>query len=359
VQVYDGYTGRRLNHILRFDCQVYNINFSPDGKYATIKITPKDRLAIVNTQFWKVITILDFKVRCAEFSPDSDRLATANLDNTINIWQVNELVNEQRPEPIEILRGHSSGIGTIVFSKDGNRILTGSGDRTARLWDVQSGETIHVLKGHASGVGKAVFTCDEERIVTGSGDATIRIWDSKTGKLLLTSVEYESGNWLAFESAYGYYTGTSAAADWARIRVKDRDYPLSSYDTIFYNPDKVQSSLEGKQIKGPAFVFSAPELEITTPKESGKVQERSFLLEAWAKDTYGFDLEKVQVNQDGVDLPVDQIKRAIEETQNGKKVTLSLMLGIPEGQPSTTIKVRVTNTRDIKSEIRTIALFYE
>ena len=66
---------------------------------------------------------------------------------------------------------------SAAFSPDGTRIVTASGDRTARLWDVASGAEIAVLRGHDDSVREsAAFSPDGTRIVTASDDNTARIW---------------------------------------------------------------------------------------------------------------------------------------------------------------------------------------
>ena len=65
------------------------------------------------------------------------------------------------------------------FSPDGKRIVTASGDKTARIWDAETYQQIAVLKGHEDAVSSAAFSPDGKRIVTASAD-TAKIWDAKT-----------------------------------------------------------------------------------------------------------------------------------------------------------------------------------
>ncbi len=56
------------------------------------------------------------------------------------------------------------------FSPDGSRIVTASEDKTAKVWDAQTGAEVLTLKGHTSRVYSAAFSPDGSRIVTGSDD---------------------------------------------------------------------------------------------------------------------------------------------------------------------------------------------
>src|SRR6476659_4690111 len=89
---------------------------------------------------------------------------------------------------IAVLSGHDDGVQSAAFSPDGSRIVTASWDKTARIWDVASARAlllarvlrlateIAVLRGHENTVTSAAFSPDGSRIVTGSSDKTARIW---------------------------------------------------------------------------------------------------------------------------------------------------------------------------------------
>jgi WD40 repeat protein len=76
------------------------------------------------------------------------------------------------------LRGHTDAVSSASFSPDGARIVTGSNDGTAKVWDAQSGAEVLTLKGHTNWVASASFSPDGARIVTASWDKTAKVWDS-------------------------------------------------------------------------------------------------------------------------------------------------------------------------------------
>ena len=75
--------------------------------------------------------------------------------------------------------GHTDFVYSIAFSPDGKRLLSGSSDRTARLWDIESGKEVAQLKGHQGVVQQAVYCHDGSLIATASSRPDqVRIYDS-------------------------------------------------------------------------------------------------------------------------------------------------------------------------------------
>ena len=118
----------------------------------------------------------DYSVKTVAFGPDNSRVLAALSDKTARIWDV-----ETGKENL-VLRGHEDLVRSAAFSSDGSRIVTASNDKTARIWDSATGKEIAVLRGHEDSVLSAAFSPNGSRIVTASGDNTARIWDSATGK---------------------------------------------------------------------------------------------------------------------------------------------------------------------------------
>ena len=86
------------------------------------------------------------------------------------------------PATLSVWRRHTSGIMSLAYSPDGWTVVSGSFDKTVRIWDAQTGAAVgEPLAGHTSSVFSVAHSPDGQNIISGSSDNTIRIWDAQTG----------------------------------------------------------------------------------------------------------------------------------------------------------------------------------
>ncbi|KAJ3925600.1 MAG: hypothetical protein NXY57DRAFT_1068057 [Lentinula lateritia] len=90
----------------------------------------------------------------------------------------------------------SARLQSVQYSPDGTRIVSGSHDKTLRIWDARTGTQIGVpLQGHDDRVSSVAFSPDGTRIVSGSHDKTLRIWDARAGTQIGVPLQGHDG-WL-------------------------------------------------------------------------------------------------------------------------------------------------------------------
>ncbi len=80
--------------------------------------------------------------------------------------------------------GHTGRVNSVVFSPDGKYILSGSDDRTAKLWEVAGGNLIRTFTGHTSCINYVAFSPDGKYIATASDDSKVKLWDALSGVLI-------------------------------------------------------------------------------------------------------------------------------------------------------------------------------
>ncbi|KAH0624028.1 hypothetical protein JD844_007319, partial [Phrynosoma platyrhinos] len=87
----------------------------------------------------------------------------------------------------KVLRAHILPLTNVAFNKSGSCFITGSYDRTCKLWDTASGEELRSLEGHRNVVYAIAFNNPYgDKIATGSFDKTCKLWNVDTGKCYYT-----------------------------------------------------------------------------------------------------------------------------------------------------------------------------
>ncbi|XP_054650928.1 autophagy-related protein 16-1 isoform X4 [Dunckerocampus dactyliophorus] len=118
----------------------------------------------------------DGEVNAVKFSPGSRVLATGGMDRRVKLWEV----ISGRCEPKGALTGSNAGITSIEFDSAGSYLLAASNDFASRIWTLDDYRLRHTLTGHSGKVLSARFLLDNARIVSGSYDRTLKLWDLRS-----------------------------------------------------------------------------------------------------------------------------------------------------------------------------------
>ncbi len=119
-------------------------------------------------------------VNSVAISPQGDILATGSDDKTARLWDLDT------GECLRIIAGHSNFVKSVAFSPDGRILATGSDDRTVKLWDVGGGGLLRTLAGHSHAVKSVAFSPEGQFLASGSWDKTVRLWDAGGGEEICT-----------------------------------------------------------------------------------------------------------------------------------------------------------------------------
>jgi eukaryotic-like serine/threonine-protein kinase len=123
------------------------------------------------------------RVNSVSFSPDGKWIVSGSADKTIKVWDAATGVE------LKTLRGHEHHVVCAAFSPDGRRIVSGSS--TVKVWDVATGGELMSLRGHERLVWDVSFSPDGRRIVSGGHNGMVKVWDAGTGAELMTLAGHE------------------------------------------------------------------------------------------------------------------------------------------------------------------------
>ncbi len=121
----------------------------------------------------------------------------------------------QRLETV-VQRGHYESIKSVAFTPDGQYLLTGSRDKTIKLWELSTGRELRAYLGHESTINDLVILPGGKHFMSSSADKTAKMWDLQTGQLLKTFTGHTDYLTSVAVSPGGQYLLT-AGFDWEAI----------------------------------------------------------------------------------------------------------------------------------------------
>ena len=150
-----------------------------------------------------------------EFSPDGKRIVTGSFDWTARVWEADT------GKPVGAPLKHQGSVLSAAFSPDGRRVVTSSSDRTARVWEADTGKPIGAPLQHQGRVFSAGVSPDGRRVATASDDGTARVWMV----LLGSDLTVDTALMADFAEALGGYSvnefGSLVALDNQFERMRD------------------------------------------------------------------------------------------------------------------------------------------
>ncbi|NTV36121.1 MAG: WD40 repeat domain-containing protein, partial [Anaerolineaceae bacterium] len=255
----------------RGDLFLFSISFSPDGKWLAGASTNKIVLWDMENLEEQPAEILPPEpgVTTIAFNPDSTLFSSGTINGNIYTWKTSDLqrypqrlatecgrtyalnfnpggdmlavgcaglkdqknpvllysLKSTQTNPI-VFSGHTNTISQIAFSKDGQWLVSGSSDRTARVWKLTNPEELPViLDGFKGDVFDVVISPDQKHLAVSSGDFSIHIWELNN---LANPPEILHGheNWVSGIS-YSPDSKKLLSASWDKqIRIWDLEHTL-------------------------------------------------------------------------------------------------------------------------------------
>ena len=114
------------------------------------------------------------------FSPDGARLLTGSWDHTAKLWDA------ATGKLLRTFEGHTDLVSSVALSSDGTHAVSGSEEGTVKVWDVGTSALLHSIDAHQSSVRGVAISPDGTRLASGGEDQTAKVWDATSGALLAT-----------------------------------------------------------------------------------------------------------------------------------------------------------------------------
>lgn len=116
-----------------------------------------------------------------DFGRDGRVVVSGSGDRTVRIWSIEES-RCIHTLPITDPEQKDPGVTSVAVSPDGRLVAAGSLDKMVRVWDVQTGQPLERLEGHKDSVYSVAFMSNGRTLVSGSLDKTIKLWQLGTDR---------------------------------------------------------------------------------------------------------------------------------------------------------------------------------
>lgn len=249
-RVWEAATGRPI-HEFSFQSPVGNVVFGKDDSWivsAGMDGTARIWEASTGSEINRLVPEQDTALETIAISTDGKFVAGGTEKGQVWVWKI------AGQEKSQFRLGEALTISSVDYNTDGNYITTGSWDRIARVWDVETGDQVSSIT-HDNWVFQSIFSPDGKTIASGDVDGNVKVWDPSTGQEYFQIPKFEEkisgfvfspdGNFLAItqgtDPKYGYALYT--------FEVDDKPSYISIWDTV--------AGREVHRLHTPSFVNSA------------------------------------------------------------------------------------------------------
>jgi WD40 repeat protein len=174
------------------------------------------------------------------FSPDKTRLISGSADKTARIWTV----ASPTAEPV-LLEGHTAAVTAVAFASNPAHVFTGAGDNTVRQWTIADGKQLRVLSGHSMAITSLAVAGTV--LSSSSGDGTVRLWNTADGAAI-RSVSHGGPASLACISADGKHLASVGTGNVIKLWTVANGAALATLSAHGANVTSLNFSSDGQRL---------------------------------------------------------------------------------------------------------------
>lgn len=175
VKLWEVRSGKLLRTLIGHLDRVWSLAFDPRGNMLA-SASADNTINLWEAQSGKLLRTLeghDDEVNSVVFNLRGDTLASASDDDTVKLWQPHSGKLQRT------LRVHDF-VYTLALHPQNGMLASGSYDQTVKLWEPDSGKLLRTLEGHTELIDMVLFSSDGDLLISKSTDHTIRLWSCKT-----------------------------------------------------------------------------------------------------------------------------------------------------------------------------------
>ncbi|HWB10664.1 MAG TPA: c-type cytochrome domain-containing protein [Pirellulales bacterium] len=116
------------------------------------------------------------QVTALAFSPDGNRVISGSQDKTARVWNLAD------GQQIAKFAGHTQTVSAVAFDAGGGQAVSGSTDNSLKLWNTADGSELKNFAGHGGPIVGVAMTGNNQRVVSASADQTVRLWNPADGQ---------------------------------------------------------------------------------------------------------------------------------------------------------------------------------
>lgn len=142
-------------------------------------------------------------INALDSSPGGALLVSGSQDKTVKVWAVDR--SKGMLKLLGTCKGHKRGVWSVRFARGTRTLATGSGDRTVRLWRLDDFSCLKVFEGHANSVLRVDWLGGDTegygQVVSAAADGLVKVWNSRTDECVATLDGHEdkaSEMWSSF-----------------------------------------------------------------------------------------------------------------------------------------------------------------
>jgi WD40 repeat protein len=165
-------------------------------------------------------------VYAAVWSPDGQRVFSGSADRTVQVWDATTGGHALT------YRGHTGEVNSVSWWSKVRLIASGSTDNTVRVWDSGNGTTETIYKGHTQSVRTVVWAPSGSQIASGGDDKTVQVWDGVTRARVSTYTGHTDVVWAVDWSPDGKYMPHAVGMQQSRCGTQRRGRTFSPTEAI-------------------------------------------------------------------------------------------------------------------------------